>query len=96
MNSLKIKILFSILLIFASTSADLSIGSECTLKNGLSGICQTINKCGEIYNKLNFGVIGIEQVTICNQQMRYVCCPQNIVGEMSEKSMNFIKFIFRT
>jgi hypothetical protein len=88
MYTSKFKILFSIILILNYTIAsdDLAKGSDCTLKSGLSGICQSIYDCQETFNKLRNGLIRSEQITICNEQMRYVCCPRYVRGEMSEKS----------
>lgn len=71
----KDQLLIFILIVSGIKSEDLSSGSKCQTNDGIEGNCVVIDSCNILRDKLRNGTIRTSQVTVCNNQMRYVCCP---------------------
>jgi len=68
---------FIILIIFLSTirSENLESGENCLTFKSSDGICVSISKCKILQDQLRNGSININQVKVCNNATRFVCCP---------------------
>ena len=66
-----LKIILLVLFIKNIKSENLSLGATC---HGSEGSCVAINDCSSIEEKLKNHQVKIVDV-VCNQFLRYVCCP---------------------
>jgi len=55
--------------------SSLSHGSSCLLNNGLIGICVDISSCQQLKTLLAERKVNRDDITICNEALRYLCCP---------------------
>ena len=74
MKTLKIILLVLFLFIKNIKSENLSLGATCQAHDGSEGSCVAINDCSSIEEKLKNHQVKIVDV-VCNQFLRYVCCP---------------------
>lgn len=75
MKTLIFKVLLIFVLFYNVKSEDLPIGSKCESHDGSEGSCVIVNNCVSIVEKLRNRSIAMNQIKICNQKNRYVCCP---------------------
>jgi len=75
MKTLIFKVLLIFVLFYNVKSEDLPIGSKCESHGGSEGSCVIVNNCASIVEKLRNRSIAMNQIKICNQNNRYVCCP---------------------
>jgi len=92
MKTFKFDLLVLALLIQSINSENLSLGSSCQAHDGSEGNCIAINNCNSIEDKLKKGLVKPVDV-VCNQFMRYVCCPSESTAINSRCKNNFGNFI---
>lgn len=74
MKTSNLLILILILKISVFICEDLASGSNCQAYDGSEGVCVSIDKCKTLREKLRKGLVQKNQVQICNEKMRFVCC----------------------
>lgn len=76
---MELKIGLKFLIIFESISfikaQSTPIYSTCSDKYNITGICINVERCGDLHSHLTNGVLKREEVSICNEELRLVCCP---------------------
>lgn len=75
MKRLVLKFCILLTINFGSAQLNLEHGSSCFLKNGLFGSCVDISSCPQLRTLLTNGKISRDDITICNEDLRYLCCP---------------------
>jgi hypothetical protein len=88
------KILILIFIVSGIESEDLSLGSRCQINKSTEGSCVDIDSCSIIRDKLRHGTIRMNQVAVCNNLMRYVCCPVETSFLSSRLNLDRCKDIF--
>ena len=61
-------------------------GSTCSLEDGAAGFCADISNCPTLRNLLRDHLITVDRIKICNKSLRYMCCPNSIVEEITTKA----------
>ncbi|KAL7042180.1 hypothetical protein ACKWTF_001051 [Chironomus riparius] len=80
MKTTFVKVLFFIFLIRGIKSQNLPDGSSCQDFNGFNGICVSIRNCKVIFDKLKNNSIRREQIKVCDDVTRSICCPSEIIN----------------
>lgn len=69
------KVFILINISFGSVFSSQSHGSPCTVKSGIFGTCVDISSFSKLRSLLADGKISRSDITICNADLRYLCCP---------------------
>ena len=64
-----------VLVITIVKSENLQSGAKCDTFDNSEGVCVNIRQCKILHDKLRNGSIKINQVKVCNDTTRFVCCP---------------------
>ena len=86
MNRSILKVFILIIVSFDLVFSNQSHGSSCIVKAGIFGICVDISSCSQLRTLLESGKISRDDITICNADLRYLCCPFPSFEEESTSS----------
>ena len=74
METSTLKLLIIILIFTVIRSENLPSGSKCETFDSSEGTCVSIDRCKILREQLKKGLIERSQVSVCNNEMRFVCC----------------------
>jgi hypothetical protein len=88
MKTSTVKFLVFFISIHGIKSQNLPDGSICQDFNGSDGVCIAVRNCKVLFDKLKNNTIKRDQIKICNEVTRFVCCPSENVNNTLKSNIS--------